>query len=112
MLPFSVVVVKRLTPLCDGSNVHTAEVRVVHVSDAADSTGAEHNARVRALNKAIEDTPRPAQDLSNGVEQLGYGIDEIEQVCGSGDDGLIACTVVGPDKFSFTMAGYFSLGDD
>ena len=72
----------------------------------------EHNARVRALNKAIEDTPRPAQDLSNGVEQLGYGIDEIEQVCGSGDDGLIECTVVGPDKFSFTMAGYFSLGDD
>jgi len=86
-LPFTVVVVKRLEPLVPGVNTHYADVRIVHVSDVADSTTAEHNARVRALHAAIEGTPRPARDAVRGVDLLGYCITDIEEVSGTGDDG-------------------------
>jgi hypothetical protein len=86
-LPFSVVVVKRLAPISPGVNVHRADVRIVHVSDAVDSTTEAHQARVRALYAAIENTPRPAVDPESGVELLGFMVTEIEQVEGTGDDG-------------------------
>lgn len=86
-LPFSVVVVKRLQPIVQAENVHMAEVRIVHVSDAVDSTTAEHRIRVGLLHKAIEATPRPAIDTKSGLVLKGFFISDIEQVSGTGDDG-------------------------
>ena len=85
-LPFSVVVVKRLMPIMPGENAHRAEVRIVHVSDAVDSTAEDHRRRVGALHAAIEATPRPAIDLDTGLVLCGFIITAIEQVSGSGDD--------------------------
>jgi len=87
VLPFSVVVVKRLQPIMQGENVHLAEVRIVHVSDAVDSTTAAHRIRVGRLHRAIEATPRPAIDTATGLVLSGFFISDIEQVSGSGDDG-------------------------
>jgi len=85
-LPFSVVVVKRLIPIQPGENVHRAEVRIVHVSDAVDSTAEQHQQRVGALHAAIEATPRPAIDEDTGLVLCGFVITGIEQVSGTGDD--------------------------
>jgi len=85
-LPFSVVVVKRLLPVMPGENVHRAEVRIVHVSDAVDSTPEEHQQRVGDLHEAIEATPRPAIDSESGLVLNGFIITSIEQVSGTDDD--------------------------
>lgn len=86
--PYTVVTVKRLLS-APGSTGEAAlaELRIVHVSDSADSDSDEHSARVRDLEKAIWAIPRPALDLSNGVILLGFEMDEIAQAAGQDDDG-------------------------
>lgn len=83
--PFTVVVVKRLSPLAPGVNTHLAEVRIVHVSDGA-APESEHHERVGVLHEAIEATPRPARDEGNNVVLLGFSLDSIEQVSAGGED--------------------------
>lgn len=77
--PFGVVVVKRLRPVMPTEDVHYAELRVVVVTDTADSTSAEHQQRVKATFKAIEETPRAGKDEANGVRLCGFVLEEIEQ---------------------------------
>lgn len=85
--PFGVVVVKRLRPTVPGDDVHLAEVRVVVVSDSADSDAPTHRARVGRAYRAIEDTPRQGIDEGNGVRLCGFVLEEVEQASGTADDG-------------------------
>jgi hypothetical protein len=85
--PFGVVVVKRLRPTVPGEDVHLADVRVVVVSDAADTPVAEQQRRAGRAYAAIEATPRQAEDLENGVRLCGFMLEEIEQASGGGEDG-------------------------
>ena len=85
--PFMVVVVKRLRPLMLAEDVHEAEVRVVVVTDSADSNSARHRQLVGAAYAAIQATPRYATDPVNLVRLCGFVIEDIEQVSGAGDDG-------------------------
>jgi hypothetical protein len=86
--PYTVVTVKRMPP-APGSEgeAAVAEVRIVHVSDAADSDADEHSARIRDLERAIWSIPRPAIDLKNGVALLGFELDDVGQAAGQDDDG-------------------------
>lgn len=85
--PFGVVVVKRLRPVMPGDDVHTAEVRVVVVSDVAETSALEQHRRVGRAYAAIEATPRQAIDARNGVRLCGFVLEDIEQAGGSGEDG-------------------------
>ena len=85
--PFGVVVVKSLKPTVPGDDVHLAEVRVVVVSDVAETSGAEHMKLAGRAYAAIEATPRQAMDESNGVRLCGFMLTDIEQAGGTGDDG-------------------------
>ena len=85
--PFGVVVVKRLKPVMPGDDVHLAEVRVVVVSDAADTPALLQRARCGLTFKAIEATPRQGIDVEHGVRLCGFVVDEIDQASGTGDDG-------------------------
>ena len=85
--PFGVVVVKRLRPLVPGEDVHVAEVRVVVVSDVADTPAAEQQRRAGRAYAAIEATPRQGEDLAHGVRLCGFMLEEIEQASGGGEDG-------------------------
>jgi hypothetical protein len=85
--PFGVVVVKRLRQTVPGDDVHLAEVRVVVVTDSADTDCPEHRARVGRAYAALEATPRQGMDAANGVRLCGFMVEEIEQASGTGDDG-------------------------
>jgi hypothetical protein len=85
--PFGVVVVKRLLPTVPGDDMHLAELRVVVVSDAAETGTAEQQARLGAVYAAIEATPRQGVDEARGVRLCGFVVEEIEPASGTGDDG-------------------------
>jgi hypothetical protein len=84
--PFGVVVVKRLLPCHPGDDVHLAEVRIVVVSDAADTPSSVQRQRTGQAFRAIESTPRHAHDVANGVRLCGFTLEEIEQAEARGDD--------------------------
>lgn len=85
--PFGVVVVKRLQPVIPGDDVHLAEIRVVVVSDSADSSEAQVRERAARTYAGIESIPRQAVDNKNGVALCGFMLEEVEQASGAGDDG-------------------------
>ncbi len=85
--PFGVVVVKRLKPTVPGDDVHAADVRVVVVTDIADASPTEQRRIAGLAYAAIILTPRPAEDLENGVRLCGFMVTDIEQASGTGDDG-------------------------
>lgn len=85
--PFGVVVVKRLKPLMPGEDVHVAEVRVVVVSDVADTSAAEQRDRAGRTFAGIQGTPKRGTDAANGVRLCGFMLEDIEQASGTGDDG-------------------------
>jgi hypothetical protein len=62
-------------------------VRVVVVTDSADTDCPEHRARVGRAYAALEATPRQGMDAANGVRLCGFMVEEIEQASGTGDDG-------------------------
>lgn len=85
--PFGVVLVKRLQPTVPGDNVHLADVRIVVVTDAADTSSPEHRRLTGAAYTAVENTPRKATDVANGVRLCGFMVTDIEPASGTGDDG-------------------------
>ena len=85
--PFGVVVVKRLSPLAPGCDVHLAAVRVVVVSDMAEVDAEVVRERAGLAYAAIESTPRQGEDLANGVRLCGFMLEGIETAIGGGDDG-------------------------
>lgn len=85
--PFGVVVVKRLRPLMPGEDAHEAEVRVVVVTDHAETTPDQHRAISGAAYAALNGTPRHGADLVNGVRLCGFAVEAMEHATGSGEDG-------------------------
>jgi len=85
--PFAVVVVKRLRPTITEDDVHEAELRMVVVTDVAETSAAEHRAHVKRFHQSLRETPRPSRDLVNGVKLYGFAIEDIEEATGTGDDG-------------------------
>lgn len=85
--PFGVVVVKRLQPTVPGDDVHLAEVRVVVVSDSAETGAAQVQRRAGAAFAAIEATPRQGTDEANGVRLCGFMLENVESASGGGEDG-------------------------
>lgn len=84
--PFSVVVVKRLRELTPRSGRYYADVRVVHVSEVADSKSEEHDARVGKLETALDEMPHRGTDPDRNVCLDGFVIEEIEDAINREDD--------------------------
>lgn len=84
--PFTVVVVKRLQKIDPGINVYYADMRVVHVSEVADSTSDQHDKRVTTLELALADMPRCGVDTKRDIELHGFYVDEVEDAINREDD--------------------------
>ncbi len=84
--PFTVVVVKRLERVTPDSSAYYADMRVVHVSEVADSTSAEHDERVASIEVALDDMPKCGVDLKRNVELHGFYVDEVEDAINAEDD--------------------------
>lgn len=84
--PFSVVVVKRVMEILPRSGRYYAEVRVVHVSEVADSTSAAHDARVESLEVALDAMPNRGVDVERNVYLDGFVIEEVEDAVNREDD--------------------------
>jgi len=84
--PFTVVVVKRLREVLSKSGAYYADVRVVHVSEVADSTSDAHDERVQELEEALDDMPHKGKDVDRNVIVYGFEIEEIEDAVNDEDD--------------------------
>jgi len=85
-LPMSVVVVKRLAETTPKSGAYVADVRVVHISEVADSTSHAHDVRVEELEKALDDMPHCGKDDELDVILYGFVVEEVEDAINDEDD--------------------------
>jgi len=85
--PFGVVLVKQMEQTVPGSDVWTAEVRVVLVSDTSETGVVQQSEWLEAARAGIEATPRPAWDAQNRVRLYGFMIETVEQVTAQDDQG-------------------------
>jgi hypothetical protein len=84
--PFTVVVVKHLERTVRVHGRYVAELRVVHVSEVADSKSAAHGARVKLIEDALDAFPLRGGDVSRGVEIDGWELEDIEDAVNGEDD--------------------------
>jgi len=84
--PFTVVVVKRLEKISPDAQVYYADMRVVHVSEVADSTSVEHDQRVASIELALDEMPSRGVDVQRDVVLHGFYVDEVEDAVNGEDD--------------------------
>jgi hypothetical protein len=73
--PYYVVQCAEQENTTDNSDVFKVEIRVVLVSSIDDSTSAEHDARLGALETAVKSLPRSAVDTEQGVQFFGFWLE-------------------------------------
>jgi hypothetical protein len=84
--PFTVVVVKHLERTGRVHGRFVAELRVVHVSDVADSKSVEHGARVKLIEEALDGFPLRGGDVGREVEIDGWELEDIEDSVNGEED--------------------------
>jgi len=77
--PFSVLIIRRMEQTTPGSDVWTAEGRLVVVCDAHQSNTAEQEQRLKDAFAALQGTETPCYDAGNGVRLYGFSVDTVEQ---------------------------------
>lgn len=75
--PFYVVRCAEAENTTTGSNVFKVEVQITLVSSIDDSTSAEHDTRLSALEIAINSIPQNAIDEESGVRIFGYFLESL-----------------------------------
>ena len=61
-------------------------MRVVHVSEVADSTSVEHDQRVASIELALDEMPSRGVDVQRDVVLHGFYVDEVEDAVNGEDD--------------------------
>jgi hypothetical protein len=77
--PFTVLVIRRMEQTTPGSDVWTAEGRLVVVCDAHQSGTPEQEQRLKEAHAALAATDTPCHDAGNGVRLYGFSVDTVEQ---------------------------------